>query len=697
MHTKHQFFDLASLNQAIFACLDNINRLCKKFVQIDRINIIIETLSPSTLTLFNIDSKTEQKGVWSQTSSDNNKVFHCELSSVPMYYNHTTYQLFLKDVIPTTYYQDVQNCYHFSLYWSNDCHCALHFLRTNENSFTTSEIASLQQLADLVAQIITNLFTIEQIKGEKVFFEHEHLRDHILVSITNTAISIHDLEKMIKSVAHDMIEFFNIDYIGLIVPTSEQAQQPLYSTYRLSDTKYSQQCLSLNFPQSFIKKLTSYSPLDIHSIEELHTQYSKNTLLNMMLDVGLRKLYCLPLNLTNQQKGALLLAHSHDEVFNDDNINLFKRIADRITIAVDNIQTYQHVSNLNHSLTNENQYLSEEIHLFDSYREIVGQSKALQKVLEQVEMVADSSSSVLLLGETGTGKELFAKAIHQRSSRHNKRMIKINCSAVPANLLESELFGHERGAFTNANAQRIGRFELAQGSTLLLDEIGDIPLELQPKLLRVLQEKEIERLGSNKTIPVDVRVIAATNCDLEQMVADKTFRADLYYRLNVFPIHIPPLRERKEDIPILAQFFTQKFAHQMKREIDSIASSTLQQLCDYDWPGNVRELANVIERAVILTKGHNLNLNMQSFLVNDRTNLKEPIVKKASPLDLENNHFSHTDIVQREKIIQVLKETNGIIAGPKGAAMKLGLKRTTLLSRMQKLNISAKEVIQEDS
>lgn len=693
---EHHFFDLALLNQAVFACLDNINKLCKNFVHVDRINIFIETLSPSTLALFHIDSQTEQKGVWSQTSATDDNTFHCELSSIPMHYNHTTYQLFLAEVIPANYYQDVQNCYHSSLYWTDDCHCALHFLRTNDNSFTESEITKLQQLAELVAKIITNLFTIEQINSEKTFFEHEHLRDHILVNITNTAISIRDLDKMLKRVAQDIIEFFHIDYIGLIVPSSEQVQQQLYSTYRLSDTKFSQQCISLNLPQSFIKKLALSPTLDIYSIEELHAQYSKNNILNTMLDFGLTSLYCLPLTLANQQKGALLLAHRHADIFSSDNIDLFKRIADRITIAVDNIEAYQHVSNLNHSLTNENRYLSEEIHLVDSYREIVGQSKAIQKVLEQVEMVADSASSVLLLGETGTGKELFAKAIHQRSSRRNKRMIKINCSAVPANLLESELFGHERGAFTNANTQRIGRFELAHGSTLLLDEIGDIPLELQPKLLRVLQEKEIERLGSNKTIPVDARVIAATNCDLEKMVADKTFRADLYYRLNVFPIHIPPLRHRKEDIPALAQFFTQKFAHQMKRDIDSIASSTLQQLCDYDWPGNVRELANVIERAVILTKGPSLNLNMQSFLVNDHSLLQVPIISKVQPPDISNHHFNHNDLIQREKIIQVLKETNGIIAGPKGAAVRLGLKRTTLLSRMQKLNISAKEVIQEE-
>ncbi|OCG26035.1 hypothetical protein A9G11_01540 [Gilliamella sp. wkB108] len=696
MQAKHQFFDISSINQAVFACLDNINKLCKNFVDLDRINIIIETLSPSTLALFHIDCQTEQKGVWSQSSANNDNVFHCELSSIPMHYNHTTYSLFLADTIPAIYYQDVQNCYHFSLYWSDDCHCALHFLRTNDNGFTADEINTLQQLAELVAKIVTNLLAIEQINSEKKFYEHEHLRDHILVNIINTAISIRDLEKMLKLVAQEIIEFFNIDYIGLVVPTNGQAQQQLYSTFRLSDTKFSQQCTSLNLPQSFIKKLATSPTLEIYSIEELHAQYSKNTILSMMLDVGLNSLYCLPLNLANKQKGALLIAHRHADIFNSDNIDLFKRIADRITIGVDNIEAYQHVSNLNHSLTNENRYLSEEIPLFDSYKDIVGQSNAIQRVLEQVEMVADSTSSVLLLGETGTGKELFAKAIHQRSSRRNKRMIKINCSAVPANLLESELFGHERGAFTNANAQRIGRFELAHGSTLLLDEIGDIPLELQPKLLRVLQEKEIERLGSNKTIPIDARVIAATNCDLEKMVADRTFRADLYYRLNVFPIHIPPLRHRKEDIPALAQFFTQKFAHQMKRDIDSIASSTLQQLCDYDWPGNVRELANVIERAVILTKGHSLNINMQSFLVNDHPILETPIIRKVPQPDLDNNHFSHNDLVQREKIIQVLKETNGIIAGPKGAAIKLGLKRTTLLSRMQKLNISAKEVIQEE-
>ena len=289
------------------------------------------------------------------------------------------------------------------------------------------------------------------------------------------------------------------------------------------------------------------------------------------------------------------------------------------------------------------------------------------------EMVAQSDSTVLILGETGTGKELIARAIHNLSGRNNRRMVKMNCAAMPAGLLESDLFGHERGAFTGASAQRIGRFELADKSSLFLDEVGDMPLELQPKLLRVLQEQEFERLGSNKIIQTDVRLIAATNRDLKKMVADREFRSDLYYRLNVFPIHLPPLRERPEDIPLLAKAFTFKIARRLGRNIDSIPAETLRILSNMEWPGNVRELENVIERAVLLTRGNVLQLSLPDIA------LPEPETPPAATVVAQEGEDEY------QLIVRVLKETNGVVAGPKGAAQRLGLKRTTLLSRMKRL------------
>ncbi|KLV42963.1 formate hydrogenlyase transcriptional activator [Citrobacter sp. MGH100] len=309
------------------------------------------------------------------------------------------------------------------------------------------------------------------------------------------------------------------------------------------------------------------------------------------------------------------------------------------------------------------------------FGEIIGRSEAMYSVLKQVEMVAQSDSTVLILGETGTGKELIARAIHNLSGRNARRMVKMNCAAMPAGLLESDLFGHERGAFTGASTQRIGRFELADKSSLFLDEVGDMPLELQPKLLRVLQEQEFERLGSNKLIQTDVRLIAATNRDLKKMVADREFRNDLYYRLNVFPIHLPPLRERPEDIPLLVKAFTFKIARRMGRNIDSIPAEALRTLSSMEWPGNVRELENVVERAVLLTRGNVLQLSLPDIAA---------LTPSAPPVATEVAQDGEDEY---QLIMRVLKETNGVVAGPKGAAQRLGLKRTTLLSRMKRLGI----------
>ena len=306
---------------------------------------------------------------------------------------------------------------------------------------------------------------------------------------------------------------------------------------------------------------------------------------------------------------------------------------------------------------------------------IVGRSSALRQVLQLVDMVAASDATVLLLGETGTGKELIARALHERSQRHNQPFVTVNCAAIPGSLFESELFGHERGAFTGANMQRAGRLELADRGTLFLDEVGDMPLELQPKLLRTLQEHTYERLGSARTKSVDVRLVAATNCDLEQLVEEKQFRSDLYYRLNVFPIQVPPLRERREDIPLLVEHFTQKYAGRMNKQIDTIPESAIQKLQRWSWPGNVRELENLIERSVILSCNRTLSVSMP-----ERNN---GAIDAASVV---------SDFQEQERIMRILHETKGRISGPNGAAFRLGLKRSTLVDRMKKFGINPRDV-----
>jgi len=327
------------------------------------------------------------------------------------------------------------------------------------------------------------------------------------------------------------------------------------------------------------------------------------------------------------------------------------------------------------SRVNQEFCVEEDIRCEANFAGIVGQSSALRQVLQLVEMVAASDAPVLLLGETGTGKELIARAIHERSRRQKEPFLTLNCAAIPISLFESELFGHERGAFTGAHMQKLGRLELADRGTLFLDEVGDLPLEVQPKLLRALQERTYERVGSARTKSVDVRLVAATNRDLEEMMAERQFRSDLYYRLNVFPIRIPPLRERREDISLLVQHFTQKYASKMGKRIDAVPTAIVQKLQRWSWPGNVRELENLVERSVILTSGNTLAVSLP-----EKTNGAIDAAEVVGNFE------------EQERIVSILKETKGRVSGPNGAASRLGVKRSTLLDRMKKLGIDAREV-----
>ena len=316
----------------------------------------------------------------------------------------------------------------------------------------------------------------------------------------------------------------------------------------------------------------------------------------------------------------------------------------------------------------------------NNFAGVAGTSAAIKAVLNQVEIVAPTDSTVLILGETGTGKELIARAIHNLSQRRERALVKVNCAAIPTGLLESELFGHEKGAFTGAIAQRIGRFELAHRGTIFLDEVGDISLELQPKLLRVLQEQEFERLGSTRTMHADVRVVAATNADLVNKVADKQFREDLYYRLNVFPVEIPPLRERREDIPLLVGHFVRKYAQRINKPIDRIPANAMAALTEHHWPGNIRELENFIERSVLLSRGMELQLPLSGLMQRGKFSAGRSA-----------NSFNTLEEVKRGHIVRILKDTNWVIGGPAGAAARLGTKRTTLQHQIKKLGITRTE------
>lgn len=380
-----------------------------------------------------------------------------------------------------------------------------------------------------------------------------------------------------------------------------------------------------------------------------------------------------PLTTAVQRLGAMGFLSLQKAAYSDADLEFLQQVAKQVAVAVENALAFQQIAELKDKLAKEKLYLEEELRIEHGFEDIIGDSNALKQVLKQVEIVAPTDSTVLIQGETGTGKELIARAIHRLSGRKERTFVKLNCAAIPTGLLESELFGHERGAFTGAIAQKAGRFELADKGTIFLDEVGEIPLELQSKLLRVLQEQEFERLGSTKTLRVDVRLVAATNRDLKSLVEAKQFRSDLYYRLNVFPVTLPPLRERREDIPILVRYFTQHYAVRMKKNIQTVSAEALEALSRYAWPGNIRELENLVERSVILTQGTDLQMPINELQMGRR-----PATVETATLEE----------IEREQILRVLDETRWVVGGPAGAAARLGVKRTTLQSKMQKLGIS---------
>jgi formate hydrogenlyase transcriptional activator len=402
-----------------------------------------------------------------------------------------------------------------------------------------------------------------------------------------------------------------------------------------------------------------------------------------MLDEGLQSLCCVPLIRPKGPLGALVLGSTRKEAFQSEDLSLLNQVAAQLAVAIENHRSATELEKLKQRLSEEKKYLEGEIRGGGRFAEIVGDSVALRQVLAHVATVANSDATALILGETGTGKELIARAIHNMSGRSSRSFVKVNCAAIPTGLLESELFGHEKGAFTGAISQKVGRMEIADGGTLFLDEVGEIPLELQPKLLRALQDQEFERLGSTRTIRVNVRLVAATNRDLARSVSERHFRADLFYRLNVFPILVPPLRARREDIPLLVRHFVHKFSARMGRQIETIPKETMQALMRWAWPGNVRELENLMERSVILSEGTVLSVPLHELHTTGSTTVPH------------NDH--NLKNAEREHIIRVLRETGGILSGTEGAAHRLGLKRTTLQSKMQRLNITRRDYAESRS
>ncbi|HEU4340984.1 MAG TPA: sigma 54-interacting transcriptional regulator [Candidatus Binatia bacterium] len=557
---------------------------------------------------------------------------------------------------------------------------AMGFGSLRKKNYPKADFDFMQHVAKQVAVAVDNVLHDESAQSAQQQLTRERDRVRLLLEVNNAVVSHLDLDDLFTAVSACLRRVIQHDDSGLIL-------------YDQATRRYRVHLLHFAKNESLIEEggvesdgcmkspsaiaITTRKPA-ILGERDLRSLAAESQCAKYWIDEGVRILCSVPLLFHDRVLGALDIGRRREDPFNPEDVELLSEVAKQIAIAVENAKAYREITELKDRLAKEKLYLEEEVRTDHNFGEIVGESAALRRVLKEVETVAPAGLTVLIRGETGTGKELVARAIHDLSPRHDRTFVKLNCAAIPTGLLESELFGHEKGAFTGAIAQRIGRFELANGGTLFLDEVGDIPLELQPKLLRVLQEQEFERLGSAKTIRVDVRVVAATNADLTQKVADNEFRLDLYYRLNVFPLAIPPLRERREDIPLLVRYFVQKYARRMKKPIDTIPVKAMNALTEYHWPGNVRELENFIERAVILSRRSELEIPLGEF--KERTRLVPHFPNAAGML-------STLEQAEREHILRALGETNWTIGGPAGAALKLGMKRTTLQSKMRKLGI----------
>ncbi len=543
--------------------------------------------------------------------------------------------------------------------------------------YTEAELSFMQQVANQVAVAVDNVLHEEMARSTQQLLTRERDRLRLLLEVNNAVVSHLDLDEVFRAVTAFLRRVVPHDIASLLL------YEPGTSQFRVH-------VLRLKEGDSFIEQgradeHCAQSPAVIAITNRRTTVFSEQELRELagqsksadrVLAEGVKSFCCVPLLSHGRALGALNVGSVVLDAFSKEDIELLGQVAQQIAIAVENGLAYRKIEELTEKLNTEKLYLEDEIRTEQNFDEIVGQSFALKQVLKQVEIVAPTDSTVLIQGETGTGKELIARAIHNLSGRRARTFVKLNCAAIPTGLLESELFGHEKGAFTGAIAQKFGRFELAHGGTLFLDEVGDIPLELQSKFLRVLQEQEFERLGSTRTIRVDIRLVAATNRDLAAMVADRQFRSDLYYRLNVFPIVNPPLRERRDDITPLVRYFTQKFARRMNKRIETIPTDTMAALSQYYWPGNIRELENVIERAVILSSGSNLDVP----LVELRQHIKNGPADTPRP-------FTTLEEAEREHIREALEQANWLVGGPSGAAARLGIKRTTLQSKMARLGI----------
>jgi formate hydrogenlyase transcriptional activator len=562
---------------------------------------------------------------------------------------------------------------------------AITFGSKQVETYSPNEVRFMSQVADQIALAFDDALNFTALRRASEELQSKNERLQLLLDVTNQVVSNLELRDVLRAVSQDVRRVMQCDYAGLSLPDSQVKDNlrlyaldfPEGKGFLQEDLVYAIEASPSGAAFRTLKPMTLRTPF---------AGWLNYPIAQMAVREGLKSFCFLPLISRNRGIGVLVLGRLTDGAFSETDISFLTQVSNQVALAVENALAFREIQELKDQLSKEKLYLEDEIRTELNFAQIIGSSPALRRVLKQVETVAPTDSTVLIYGDTGTGKELIARAIHDLSPRRSKPFVKLNCAAIPTGLLESELFGHEKGAFTGAIAQRIGRFEVADSGTIFLDEIGEIPLELQTKLLRVLQEREFERLGSSKTLRAGARLIAATNRNLEVMVAEQKFRSDLFFRINVFPMHVPPLRKRDGDIPLLVRHFTQQFSRRMNKVIDTIPSAAMDALCRYQWPGNIRELQNMIERAVIISTGPVLSLDVADLKLPRASSPEE----KTAGLDSKTNRALRDVLekTERQQILEALERSNWVVAGPRGAAAQLGTKRSTLQQRIRKLGIA---------